>query len=290
MKKTIIKLSFIVVSLMLMISSCTKTPIEEAQDAYDYNAIIPKVLGMSGASVAIQTFTSDFTITYYRGGSTWNWSAEGATVSSVSDDSRIATIEFTNDGTATVTVTETTAGGKTSEPVSMDVTVMKYCPLTNGVADMVGAWAGTDGQGDDYTFESIITSEVSGTSLALTGISEGFINGFWGEGVIAGGTILATINIDGTVDVPRQFLYTTEYEGDPYDYEIEGSGTWDNCGSTPSLLINYDVYYAGEDVGLAEDYAAYLNDIPYLTANIAIDDTKAARVVNFVTKKVPVVK
>jgi hypothetical protein len=258
--------TIIIIIIVSLFNSCETPPIEAAQDAYDYNSIIPEVLGMQGASIAIQTFTSDFTISYHRGGSTWNWSAEGASVESVSEDTRVATIIFTNDGAAKVTVTETTAGGKTSDPVSMDVTVMKYCPLANGVADMVGTWSGTDA---GYT--SIITSAVSGADLAMSGMGVEFINDFWGEPVIASTPINMKFNIDGTVEIPRQFLYTTTYEGDPYDYEIKGSGTWDNCGSRPTLLITYDVYYPGDEDGLAATYSSYLGDIPYLTADISLD-------------------
>ncbi|MGM0377903.1 MAG: hypothetical protein ACQEQ0_14120, partial [Bacteroidota bacterium] len=135
---------------------------EVAQEAYDYNAIVPKVLGeIEGPDVAIQTFTAQYTIGYHRGGSTWNWSADEATVVSVSEDTRVATVEFgtyPSDGYATVTVTETTMGGITSEPVSKDVKVAKYCPLPNGVNDLEGSWAGTDAY-----YESIITTEVSGS-------------------------------------------------------------------------------------------------------------------------------
>lgn len=265
------KIIMLLFSALLVISgfnSCTE------EDEYDYNAITPKVLGgIKGPVLGIQTFTANYTIGYHRGGSTWNWSANEATVKSVSEDTRTATIEFTqypSDGKATVTVTETTMGGITSEPVNLEVTVKKYCPLTNGVAGLVGTWSGTDGQGD-YTFPSIISSAVNGTNLSLTGVGVGFINDFWGEAVIAGGTINVTINVDGTLTIPRQYIFTTEYEGEPYDYEIKGSGTWDNCGSSPKLLIDYDIYYAGEATGLAAKYKSYLGGKAYLTADIQLD-------------------
>jgi len=272
MKKIILS-TIILLAVVSMFNSCTTPPIEAAQDAYDYNAIVPEVLGdISGPTTAIQTFTSDYTIGYHRGGSTWNWSAEGATVQSVSEDTRTATILFSNDGTATVTVTETTMGGVTSDPKSLEVSVMTYCSLPNGVADLVGSWSGTDGQGADYTFDSQITTVVDGDKLAVSGMSVGFINNFWGEAVIDGGTFMMTVNEDGTLDIPRQYIYTTEYEGDPYDYEIEGSGTWDNCGDSPTFVIDYDIYYPGDADGLAKQYASYLDDIPYLTADIALDN------------------
>ncbi len=70
-------------------------PIKDAQESYDYNKIAPKVLdGIQGPVLAIQTFTADYTINYYRGGSTWNWSVNDASVKSVSDDTRTATIMF----------------------------------------------------------------------------------------------------------------------------------------------------------------------------------------------------
>lgn len=281
MKKNIL-FTILFTAVAAMINSCTTPPIEAAQEAYDYNAIIPKVLGsIQGPATAIQTFTGNYTIGYYRGGSTWNWSATDATVKSVSADTRVATIEFAQfpaSGKAKVTVTETTMGGKTSEPVSIEVTVKKYCPLPGGIAGLVGSWTGTDGQGADYTFESQITTAVSGTKLAVTGMSVGFINEFWGEEIIEGGTFMMTWKEDGTVDIPRQYIYTTEYEGEPYDYEIKGSGNWDNCGSSPKLLINYDIYYPGDAKGLAATYASYLDGIGYLTADIELSKTKSAQI------------
>jgi hypothetical protein len=290
MKKNVL-FTLLILAVVAMFNSCTTPPIEAAQEAYDYNAIVPKVLGgVKGPTIAIQTFTADYTIGYYRGGSTWNWSATDANVKSVSADTRVATIEFAQypaSGKAKVTVTETTMGGKTSEPVSFDVTVKKYCPLPNGVANLVGSWTGTDGQGD-YTFDSQITTVVSGTKLAVTGMSVGFINEFWGETIIDGGTFMMTLNVDGTVDIPRQFIYTTEYEGDPYDYEIKGSGTWDNCGSAPKLLINYDIYYPGDAKGLAATYASNLGGTGYLVADIELSGTKSAQtlVQNISAKKI----
>lgn len=281
MKKNIL-FTILFTAVIALFNSCTTPPIEAAQEAYDYNTIIPKVLGgVKGPNIAIQTFTADYTIGYYRGGSTWSWSATDASVKSVSADTRVATIEFKQypaSGKAKVSVTETTMGGKISEPVSFEVSVKKYCPLSSGIAGMVGNWTGTDGQGVDYTFDSEITTVVSGTKLAVTGMSFGFINNFWGEAIIEGGTFMMTVNVDGTVDIPRQYIYTTEYEGDPYDYEIKGSGTWDNCGSAPKLLINYDIYYPGDVKGLAATYSSNLGGIGYLTANIELGGNKSANV------------
>ncbi len=247
----------------------------DSKDKYDYDAIIPKVLGgVQGPTEAVQTFTATYSTTYFRGGSTWNWSVTDAKIKSISDDTQTAIVQFDvfpADKHATVTVSETTHGGLTSESVSLEVLVKQYCPLPNGVNGLVGNWPG-----DDAGYESIITAKVSGTKLEMTGFGEGFIADFWGEGVIAQGKVKVTINEDGTVDIPQQYVFTTEYDGDPYRYEIKGSGTWDNCGASPALVIKYDIYYEGESKGLAETYSSYLDNIPYLTATISLSKTKGA--------------
>lgn len=260
--KNKILLAIVILMVAVMYNSCTTPPIEAAQDAYDYNAIIPKVLdSIIGPEIAIQTFTADFTIDYYRGGSTWQWSVEDATIKSVSEDTRVVTVEFNTfpaDSFATVIVTETTMGGITSEPDSADVRVKKYCQLVNGVNDLAGSWSGDDGG-----YDSQITTAVSGTKLEVSGLSEGVITDWWGEAILEGGSFLMTINEDGTLTIPRQYIYTTEWDGDPYRYEIIGSGTWDNCGSTPALLISYDIYYEGDADGIGKTYGdgAFTADI-----------------------------
>lgn len=166
---------------------------------------------------------------------------------------------------------------------------IEFCPLANGVADLVGSWSGTDGQGD-YTYSSQIKTAVSGTKLAVSGMSVGFINDFWGEAVIAGGTFNMTVTGNGMVDIPRQYIYTTTYAGAPYDYEIKGSGKWTNCGAKPTLLINYDIYYPGDVKGLAATYASYLGGIGYLTANITLSGSTKSAVIKDTTPLRKVVK
>jgi hypothetical protein len=165
----------------------------------------------------------------------------------------------------------------TGTKLTYTVKRIEFCPLENGVASLVGSWSGSDGQGD-YTFPSQVTTEVSGDKLAVSGMSVGFINGFWGEAVIDGGTFLMTVKGNGSVDIPRQYIYTTEYEGAPYDYEIMGSGKWENCAGAPVLIINYDIYYPGDESGLAKQYNSYLGGIAYLTANITLSGSKSAEI------------
>jgi len=166
---------------------------------------------------------------------------------------------------------------------------IEFCPLTNGVASLVGSWSGTDGQGD-YTYTSQVKTVVSGTKLAVSGMSVGFINDFWGESIIAGGTFNMTVAGNGLVDIPRQYIYTTTYAGAPYQYEIKGSGKWTNCGVKPTLLINYDIYYPGDVKGLAATYASYLGGVTYLTANLTLSGSTKSAVMNGTTTLRKVVK
>lgn len=151
---------------------------------------------------------------------------------------------------------------------------MAFCPLVNGVADLVGSWSG-----DDAGYTVTITTVVDVTKLKVSDIGEAFIADFWGESVISGGSFLMTVLGNGLVDIPRQYIFTTTYGGAPYDYEIKGSGKWENCGPNPRLIFTYDIYYPGDADGLAKQYASYLGGIPYLTADITLGGKKSAQII-----------
>jgi hypothetical protein len=172
----------------------------------------------------------------------------------------------------------------TGTKLTYNVKRIEFCPLANGVASLVGSWVGTDGQGD-YTYPSQITTAADGSKLAVSGMAVGFITDFWGESITKGGTFLMTVTGNGSVDIPRQYIFTTDYKGDAYDYEIKGSGKWENCGNKPVLLINYDIYYPGDDKGLAAQYSSYLGGVAYLTADIELSGSKSAEIVTLSAKQ-----
>lgn len=283
MKNKIIAGMAFLLTAALLIPSCGKSYIEENQDAYKPTNVVPIVISATGPVLVLQTKIYTFKVTYDRSGSTWNWTAVDATVQSVSDDTKTATVQFNTlpaNDTAYIKVTETTAGGVTSAEKIMKVKVNPFCPLANGMADLFGAWTG-----EDAYYTSIITMATDGvTTVKVTGMGEGFIEDWWAETIVSGGTFTMTVNDDGTVTIPRQYLFTTEYDGDNYDYEILGSGTWANCGTNPTMVIKYDIYYAGEATGLAATYASYLDNIPYLTADIVLNGKKGEQVFNNLVK------
>lgn len=156
--------------------------------------------------------------------------------------------------------------------LSYNVKRINFCPLEYGAGSLVGSWSGNDGAGVDGTFPSQITTVLDGTDLTVSGMNVGFINNFWGEEITDGGSFTMTVKGNGTVDIPRQYIFTTIYQGAYSDYEIKGSGKWENCGSKPKLLITYDVYYVGDEKGLAATYAAYLDGLTVLTADLTLSN------------------
>jgi len=146
--------------------------------------------------------------------------------------------------------------------------VQKKCSLTNGINDLVGSYSVTT---NDDGYENAISAAASGDDLIITGLGQDFITYFWGETVTAGGTCTMTVDPDtGALNIPRQYIFTTDYAGDPYDYEIAGSGTWGNCGASPTLTITYDIYYVGDADGLAKSYSSYLPNA-YLNGTFTLD-------------------
>lgn len=150
--------------------------------------------------------------------------------------------------------------------LTYNVKRIEFCPLVNGAADLVGSWSG-----DDAFYNSSITTVLDGADLEVSGMSNSFIADWWGEPVVSGGSCTMIVKGNGKVEIPRQYIYTTVYDGANYDYEIQGSGKWENCAGKPRLLITYDIYYPGDEKGLAATYSSYLDGATVLTADITLD-------------------
>jgi hypothetical protein len=246
-RKIFLRIAFLL-TMAFFIVACTKSDIEKARDAYDATKVVPVVQGMSGSASVLQTFAYDYTVTYDRSGSTWAWTGVGCTVQSVSADTKTATVLFSTipagGAKAKVQVAETTPGGKTSPVKDYLVTVSPFCPLA--ITGFVGAWGGTDGYSTYMYPSEVVTSAPSGTTIKITGLNRGWIFDYWGETITAGGTVNMTVNPNGTTVIADQYLFTTDYAGDPYIYWIKGTGIWGNCGAKPTLTLSYNVYYKSD--------------------------------------------
>ncbi|MCM4168499.1 hypothetical protein KCTC52924_02074 [Arenibacter antarcticus] len=138
--------------------------------------------------------------------------------------------------------------------LTYDLLRIAFCPLENGSADLAGSFTQTNDVSGAYS--DAITAVAADADLSISGLGAKFITSGWGEPIINGGTITAKIAGNGIVTIPRQYIFTTEWEGDPYKYEISGTGKWTNCDAKPTLVVTYDIYYVGDEKGLAQQYVA----------------------------------
>lgn len=252
MKNKVFKYISFFMALFVIFSACEKTDIQKANDAYDFDKIVPVVQGIAGPSSVSQTFSEPFSVNYFRGGSTWSWEATGATITSTSEDGREIEVLFPDAGTATLTVTETTQGGIVSEPyTSDDITVNAFCPMTRD--DFLGTWSGQetgDSEGDiSVTFiagagpNDILVEAIDGIpgffSFVFTGWGETFQAGFGPEG-----DIFLVINANGSLSLGLEYWGQT-LPG-PYDYWYFGEGNWDGCGDAPTMSFSFNLDWAGD--------------------------------------------
>ncbi len=250
MKKRIFRYIAFFAALMVIAVSCEKTDIQKANDEYDFGKIVPVVQGITGSANGTQTFTGNYSVNYFRGGSTWNWSVVGGTITATTPDTRGVTVQYTTAGTVTLTVTETTLGGITSDPFSKDITVAPFCPLTRD--GFLGTWTGTEAGSAPG---AITVTFVAGTAadeikvLATAGIPA-FLGGVftgWGEefqaSIAPAGNITLKVNANGSVSIP--WTYWGQTLPGPYDYWYWGSGLWSNCGAKPTLTFDINLDYNG---------------------------------------------
>lgn len=118
MKKKIFSLLGVIIALVLIFSACKKHPIEVANDAYDYNSIVPKIMTLSGIPGTVQLGRTYSLVVPTRGGSTFAWQllngdAEFYPIPG-KDSYHYGFYTFTDDDTIIAfSVTETTVSGKT---------------------------------------------------------------------------------------------------------------------------------------------------------------------------------
>lgn len=157
---------------------------------------------------------------------------------------------------------DNTTGSEPGKTASFRTRKISPSPLENGLSDLEGSWgieqSYTNG---DYYDEPSFNATWDGTNLIVPGFGQPMIVDFWGEPVVSGGTTTMTVSEDGTITIPRQYIFTTVYpppSGPNYDYEIEGSGSWVSlCGEPPVIKLKYDIYYPGDECGLACTYSSY---------------------------------
>lgn len=135
----------------------------------------------------------------------------------------------------------------TGDELILDIAL--YCPVS--LSDLVGSFSVTSGS---TSLENDITTVIDGENLKISNIGTTIMTGWWEEEITDGGTCIMNVDMTtGKLTIPRQYFMTTLYNGAPSTYEIKGVGSWNNCGSSPTLQITYDIYYTGDATGIGND-------------------------------------
>jgi hypothetical protein len=176
--KSINIIGLIMVGFVVLLGSC------ENENDYDFNAIEPLILEITGPGAAPAHGLTQFPIRYqvpHRGGSTFAWTvstgAAGAgTVVLDEKYSSIAYITFPQSSVAdvaTITVTETTLGGKTTT-LSRQVSMNPFCPIPESIA---GNYVEEDEDGWDFQPVVISKDPTDPAGLLLEGVLGSFFGG-----------------------------------------------------------------------------------------------------------------
>jgi len=186
MKKRILSALGILLAFLFILSSCGKTEIEQSQEDYNYNKIIPVVWdGIQGSATAIKTNTLTYSLNYYRGGSTWAWSAVGAQVVPIEGSNGNEVDIFFDqdsielDGPVTITVVETTMGGKKSEPATKEVMVSPFVITVSGPDEAVASGAWTSVFSTPHDVGATYAWSVIGATGTLTDNNDGTADVLW---------------------------------------------------------------------------------------------------------------
>ncbi|MBN2166812.1 MAG: hypothetical protein JW717_11095 [Marinilabiliaceae bacterium] len=243
------KVEYIIIGLIIILTGCNE------KDSYDFSKVIPGKTEIHGSSSILTGIGGVYTA-LIRGGSTYEWyAAEGSgDVSFTPVDDKPYAIFINSDSefdtVAFIVAVETTMGGIRGIPDTMQISIQRYCPLINGISDFVGSWYGIDA---DYSVgvDLSIVTEIIDDTLYMTGLGFGWLIDFWGEEIIDGGTLVLEVNADnGEVVIPEQTYFTTIYEDEEQEpYTISGKGKWNNCGSKPVLILEYDLSNYDESWG-----------------------------------------
>ena len=136
------------------------------------------------------------------------------------------------------------------------------------LSKLAGTWHGVD----NFDYETQIVTTVAGSDLMIDGMGFEWLSDFWGETITSHGPVPIDIdwNSSGNFTIEDQYFLTTDYEGDPYDYNIVGSGSFITCGDFPVMILEFDLVQDGFSTGswlFANKYA----DTKFFTTTITLD-------------------
>jgi hypothetical protein len=139
----------------------------------------------------------------------------------------------------------------------------------NNIDSQAVSWGGIDTY-DYYApdgWDSKITTGVDCGGKLIKGLNAEWMVNVWGESIESEALVYYTVDASGTITIPLQELFTTSWNGAPYDYQVSGTGTYDDSGDVPVIHLEYILQQDGWDVG---DYWAGAGgmDTPYFVADL----------------------
>jgi hypothetical protein len=103
--------------------------------------------------------------------------------------------------------------------------------------------------GEDATYPSEVTT-VAGCDLLMHMLGNGWMFDWWGETIVDGGVLKYTVDGSGNITIPLQYYCTTVWSGaEQTPYYIQGTGTLDNSGAFPVMILHYDFNQGGTWIG-----------------------------------------
>ncbi len=114
-------------------------------------------------------------------------------------------------------------------------------------ATLEGTWYGED----NYEYATQAVTSLSGSTLQIYGLGFGWMEDYWGETITTGNPVDIEFVWDetGKIVIPDQYYITTDWEGEPYDYNIVGTGVVNTCGDYAEMVITFDFVQDGWSVG-----------------------------------------
>lgn len=135
----------------------------------------------------------------------------------------------------------------------------------------VSQWEGKDVY-DFYApdgWDSQITTTVDCDGMLIYGLNAEWMLNVWGETIEEEGKVYYTISDDGVITIEEQYIFTTDYQGDLYDYTVSGTGTYDDSEDVPMVHLEYKLIQDGFDV--AEYWQSQGGmDTPYFVADVTL--------------------
>jgi len=246
MRNSFLKYLLIFIALPLMFIGC-----ESDEDNFNWSTYKPGFVGtISGpgevAAHGIADYPYTYEVSFYRGGSTFDWtittySGEGDVVVEtekvIEAEGKIAHVVFPQRSSldsALITVVETTANGVAGDPQTKMVYLNPFCPYD--MAPFAGDYTGTA----EDVHASVVSMETTDNlnELKVSGLAE-FVPRDWGENWVEGdGSCVIEFGCGDNILIKPQWIGDTDY---PDSYGITGSGSVDVANKV--ITLNYEVFY-----------------------------------------------